>query len=246
MRKGIFVLVSVVLVGAAVFVASGLAQSQAKPKWEVEGRYAEACQCNVPCPCNFAQKPTYGNCDNTSVWQIEKGYYDDVRLDGLYVIVVGASPRGERFVDTVGNLAFARYYVDQQASEKQRKALEEIARSLNAAYLRIPLKKLSADEKVEAVQIQANLTADQAQVKIPGVLDFQTERLVGVDGKNPIEIVNGSVIIEWMPRIFAGQSKTYKYTGPMSWEYSGRSSYFARFRAHSEMASIRAVTGSSH
>lgn len=246
MRKSYRVLAGILLVVSASFVAYSLALPATPPKWEVEGHYSEACQCNVPCPCNFAQKPSYGNCDNTSVFQIAKGRYEDVRLDGLYVIVVGSSPEGERYVDTVGNLTFARYYVDQRANPKQRQALEEIARALNASYLRLPTRKLSADEEVQAVPIEATLTADRAEVKIPGVLDFHTERLTGADGQQPIEIVNGSVIIEWMPRIWAGQSKTYKYTGAKKWDYSGRSAYFARFKAHSNMPSIRPSAGAGH
>lgn len=245
MRKSAVVFAGLAIL-ATVFVACTLAAPEAKPKWEVEGSYAEACQCNVPCPCNFAQKPTYGNCDNTSVFQIEKGYYGDTRLDGLYVVAVGASPAGERYVDTVGRLTFARFYVDERANPKQRKALEEIARALNASYLRLGQAKLSADEQAKAAPIKARLTADQAQVSIPGVLDFHTQRLTGADGKSPIEIVNGSVIIEWMPRIWAGQSKTYKYSDAKKWDYSGRSAYFARFKAHSEMPTIKGSAGTHH
>lgn len=246
MRTVLGMVVAIVLLGTAILAVSSFGQAGAKPKWEVEGYYAEACQCNVPCPCNFAQKPTYGNCDNTGVFRIDKGRYEDLRLEGLHVVVVGSSPAGERFVDTVGNLTFARYYVDQRANPKQRQALEEIARALNASYLRLPTRKLSKDESVKAVPIQANLTATHAEVKIPGVLDFHTQKLTGADGKQPIEIVNGSVIIEWMPRIWAGQSKTYKYTDAKKWDYSGRSSYFANFKAHSNMPSIRPSAAAAH
>lgn len=245
MRRNLWVFGAILGVAAAGFVVSS-APPEGQPKWEVEGHYAEACQCNVPCPCNFAQKPTYGNCDNTSVYQIEKGRYGNTRLDGLYVIVVGSSPAGERYVDTVGNLTFARFYIDERANEKQRKGLEEIARALNASYLRLPTLKLSRDEEVKAVPIQASLSGKEASAKIPGVLDFHTRALTGADGKQRIEIVNGSVVIDWMPRLWAGQSATYKYKDAKKWDYSGRSAYFARFRAHSNMASIQPSVGAAH
>lgn len=245
-RKCVFSVVARVLLAAVpVLVTANVSRAEANPKWEVEGHYAEACQCNVPCPCNFGQKPTHGNCDNTSVYQIEKGRYGEERLDGLNVIVVASSPEGERYVDAVGALTFARIYVDKRANEKQQKALEEIARALNASYMRLPSLKLSADEEVKAVPIQVTIGAHGADATIPGVLDFHTKRLMGADEKEPIEIVNGSVVVEWMPRIWAGQSETYKYSDAQDWDYGGRSAYFANFKAHSDMASIRPSTASA-
>lgn len=239
MKKVYVFFAAVFVLGTLTFALGDSPPADEKPKWEVEGQYTEACQCYVPCSCNFGQKPTFGHCDNTSVYKIRKGRYEDVTLDGLTVVMVGSSPPGERYVDTVGNLTFARFYVDERANEMQQRALEEIARSLNASYLRLPVRKLSTDEGTKAVSIQADFGKDEAKVRIPGVLDFHTKRLIGADGKEPIEIVNGSVVIEWMPRIWAGQSKTYKYSDAREWDYSGRSAYFSSFEANSDMDSIR-------
>jgi hypothetical protein len=235
------------IMGALLLATSAsFSKSASKPKWAVEGLYVEACQCSIPCPCNFGQKPTHGNCDNTSVYQIKKGNYEEVQLDGLYVVLVGSSPAGERYVDTVGNLTFARYYVDERANPRQRQALEEIARVLNASYLRLPTRKLSANEEVKVVPIKADVTADRADVTIPGVLQFSTRRLHGAENQKPIEILNGAVLTEWMPQIWAGESKTYKYDGVKKWDYSGRSAYFARFIANSDMPSIQPSADASH
>jgi len=235
-----------ITVGLFLVASTGFSKTASKPKWAVEGLYVEACQCSIPCPCNFGQKPTHGNCDNTSVYKIEKGNYEEVQLDGLYVVLVGSSPAGERYVDTVGNLTFARYYVDGRANPRQRQALEEIARALNASYLRLPTRKLSANEAVKGVPIKADVTADRAEVTIPGLLEFSKRRLHGADSQKPIEILNGAVLTEWMPQIWAGESKTYKYNGVKKWDYSGRSAYFARFAANSDMPSIQPSVGASH
>jgi len=163
-----------ITVGVFLAASTGFSKTASKPKWAVEGLYVEACQCSIPCPCNFGQKPTHGSCDNTSVYQIQKGNYEAVQLGGLYVVVVGSSPAGERYVDAVGNLTFARYYVDERANPRQRQALEEIARALNASYLRLPTRTLSADEEVKIVPIRADVSADRAEVAIPSVLEFST------------------------------------------------------------------------
>ena len=141
------------------------------------------------------------------MYQIEKGNYEGEPLGGLYVVVVGSSPAGERYVDAVGNLTFARYYIDERANPRQRRALEEIARALNASYLRLPTRKLSSNEDVKVVPIKADVTADRAEVAIPSVLEFSTQRLHGAENQKPIEILNGAVLTEWMPQIWAGESK---------------------------------------
>ena len=33
------------------------------PNWNVSGDWFDVCKCNIPCPCEFAQTPTYGDCD---------------------------------------------------------------------------------------------------------------------------------------------------------------------------------------
>ena len=83
-----------ITVGLFLVATTGSSKTPSKPKWAVEGLYVEACQCSIPCPCNFGQKPTHGSCDNTSVYQIGKGNYEGVQLGGLYVVVVGRAPLG--------------------------------------------------------------------------------------------------------------------------------------------------------
>lgn len=42
------------------------------PKWHVVGDWFDTCKCNVPCPCSFAQPPTFGDCDGVLVWHIRE------------------------------------------------------------------------------------------------------------------------------------------------------------------------------
>ena len=34
------------------------------PNWKIMRDWFDVCKCNVPCPCTFAQTPTYGDCDD--------------------------------------------------------------------------------------------------------------------------------------------------------------------------------------
>lgn len=93
------------------------------PKWHASGDWFDACKCDVPCPCSFAQRPTYGECDGVLVWHVRDGRYGDVLLDGLNVLMVGSF---------VGNLwaehsdAYAAVFFDESADSAQREALQMI------------------------------------------------------------------------------------------------------------------------
>jgi hypothetical protein len=93
------------------------------PQWHVAGDWFDVCKCAIPCPCTFAQAPTYGDCEGVLAWHIREGLYGDVRLDGLNVVALGSFEgniwAGETKV-TVG------IYMDERADERQREALEII------------------------------------------------------------------------------------------------------------------------
>jgi hypothetical protein len=58
------------------------------PKWTATGDWFDVCKCNVPCPCEFAQVPTYDDCDGIMAYNIKKGSYGETPLDGLNVLAL--------------------------------------------------------------------------------------------------------------------------------------------------------------
>ena len=60
------------------------------PKWKVIGDWFDVCKCNMPCPCVFAQTPTYGSCEGILAYNIKKGNYGETLLDDLNVIAVSS------------------------------------------------------------------------------------------------------------------------------------------------------------
>jgi len=188
--------------------------------WEVEGRYIDACRCHVPCPCHFGMSPDYATCDASSVYQIEKGRYEDVQLDGLLAIVV------------LGKIE--RIYLDGAADGKQHLALEEIARALAGSLLRTGY-PLADNLEVKVVPIRATLTDEQAEVTVPGLLDIRSSSLTGGDGESRIELNNLDLGPAWMESVWAGQASVYTHSDGEVWDYSGRNSYFGRLRANSNM-----------
>ena len=97
----------------------------ATPAWQVSGQYYETCNCDFVCPCvpgQMAVTPTHGACQFAMAFQIERGRYEAVSLDGLGFIVLGLTPEAMGKGNwSVGLVA------DERASVEQRDAITAIA-----------------------------------------------------------------------------------------------------------------------
>jgi hypothetical protein len=90
-------------------------------KWQIAGQVLVACNCDWGCPCNFNARPTTGKCEGGWTWQIERGTYGDVTLDGLCLSVYANWPGAIH----EGN-GEALLLVDERASPAQRAAIETL------------------------------------------------------------------------------------------------------------------------
>jgi hypothetical protein len=93
--------------------------------WSVSGQYYETCNCDFVCPClpgQLAIRPSKGSCQFAMAFQIERGKFAAVTLDGLGFIVLGLTPeemgKGNWSVGLV---------IDTRASSEQRDAITAIA-----------------------------------------------------------------------------------------------------------------------
>lgn len=60
------------------------------PRWGVSGDWFDVCKCNIPCPCEFAQPPTFGDCDGVLAYHIRQGHYGEISLNGLNALGLGS------------------------------------------------------------------------------------------------------------------------------------------------------------
>jgi hypothetical protein len=93
--------------------------------WNANGQYYETCNCDFVCPCvpgQLAVSPTRGDCLFAMAFQIERGAYGALTLDGLGFIVLGMTP--EAMVK--GNWSVG-VIVDERATAEQRDAIVAIA-----------------------------------------------------------------------------------------------------------------------
>ena len=89
--------------------------------WELHGRSFGNCNCAYGCPCQFNALPTDGTCEAAVGYIIDKGFYGNIRLDGLMAgfTVKFPGPVHE------GN-GEQQLVIDERASEEQRTALQTI------------------------------------------------------------------------------------------------------------------------
>ena len=97
----------------------------AQTSWTASGQYYETCSCDFVCPCipgQMAVAPTKGSCIFAMAYQIERGSYGSVSLDGLGFILLGLTPEAMGKGNwSVGVIA------DERATAEQREALTAIA-----------------------------------------------------------------------------------------------------------------------
>lgn len=97
----------------------------ASTSWSVSGQYYETCNCDFICPCvpgQLAVRPTKGDCQFAMAFQIERGAFGHVRLDGLGFLILGYTPaemgKGNWSVGLI---------TDARATVEQRDAITAIA-----------------------------------------------------------------------------------------------------------------------
>jgi hypothetical protein len=92
--------------------------------WHASGLYFETCSCDFVCPCatsGMTAEPTDGTCTFAMAFQVARGQFGTVPLDGLGFIIVGLAPGAMNDGDwSVGVITDAR------ADAGQRDALAAI------------------------------------------------------------------------------------------------------------------------
>lgn len=148
------------------------------PKWKVSGDWFDVCKCNIPCPCTFAQAPSYGDCEGVLAYHINSGRYGETRLDGLNTLMLGVFKgniwAGESKV-TMG------YFFDERADERQRQALQMIFTGKAGGFMGELAKVFGEIRGQEFVQINFEIDRDLAswRAEIPGKVVARAEALTG-------------------------------------------------------------------
>lgn len=151
------------------------------PSWHVAGDWFDVCNCNVPCPCTFAQAPTTGHCEGVLVFHITEGRFGEVALDGLNVVALGTFDGNIWAGEATGfRLGF---FVDEQADGQQREALQAVFGG-EAGGPMAQLLSMSGPPEIAGLEfapIEVRVAGDLSSwhAEIPGKVEARAEALTG-------------------------------------------------------------------
>jgi hypothetical protein len=162
----------------------------ATPAWKVSGQYYETCSCDYMCPCILQQmsvKPSQGWCTFAMGFQIERGNFGNVALDGLGFVVLGHTPEEMAKGNwTVGVIA------DERASAEQRDAITAIASGQAGGPMSALGGLVGKFAGVESAAIRFDRNGMKWSVSAGKMVDMAAEAAMGInpDVKEPLKLSN--------------------------------------------------------
>lgn len=148
------------------------------PTWKASGDWFDVCKCKIPCPCEFAQEPTYGDCEGVLAYHIRNGYYGNTSLDGLNAIGIGAFEGNIWKGETKINLGF---FFDERADKEQREALQMIFSGKAGGFMAELAKLMGEIRGIDFAPIKFEISDDLGywSAEIPGKVFAKAEALGG-------------------------------------------------------------------
>ena len=149
------------------------------PAWKVNGQYYETCNCDFVCPCvpgQMAVTPSKGTCTFAMAFEIERGRYGSVSLDGLGFIVLGFTPE----VMAKGNWSIG-LISDDRASQEQLDAITAIASGAAGGPMSALSGLVGKFLGVESAPIRFDRNGAKWSVEAPGLVDMAAEGATGIN-----------------------------------------------------------------
>lgn len=197
------------------------------PRWELSGDWFDVCKCEVPCPCEFAETPTYGDCEGILVWHVRKGHYGDVELDGLNLVALG---RFEGNIWAGATKVAMGLFIDDRADDAQRQALQSIFSGEGGGWPGEFATLIGEMRGIEFAPIDLEIADDLAhwRAEIPGKALARAEALSGpttppgqrVQTVNPPGSEVGPGGVATWGRAVSDRADGFGF----KWEWDGRSS----------------------
>ena len=148
------------------------------PRWNLSGDWFDVCNCNIPCPCTFAQGPSYDDCEGVLAYRIKKGQYGEISLDGLSVLALSYFTSNIWAGDTKAIIAV---FFDDRSSEQQRDALNMIFTGKAGGFMGKFAKLIGEVRGMEYAPIKIEIADDLSywSAEIPGKVIAKGEALTG-------------------------------------------------------------------
>jgi hypothetical protein len=132
MNRILLLVLAVCIAGTVALAqyAEKVAPSSTKNDFDITSTYIEACSCDMFCPCYFNTHSTMHAdmqfCRANLVFHVDKGHYNDVKLDGAKVWI--SSDLGSDW--STGKDSWAVVTYDSSVTPQQKAALDDIVAQL--------------------------------------------------------------------------------------------------------------------
>jgi hypothetical protein len=165
-------------------------EDMAMPNWNLSGRYYETCSCDFVCPCLLGQMavpPTEGSCTFAMGFDVERGRYGDVSLDGLGFIVLGRTPE----VMNKGNWSVG-VIADERADAAQRDAIATIVSGAAGGPMAALSGLVGNFAGVESAPVRFTRDGVKWSVNAGKLVDMAAEGAMGInpDVREPLVLEN--------------------------------------------------------
>lgn len=195
--------------------------------YRMNGRFFEACDCYVPCPCWFDDLPDEDECTGLIAWQIENGEIEGIDVTGSAVVSV-SQHGGSRGAPHRAHVALL---VDERTDDDQ---LDVIRRAFTGD-LGGPLGELATMKArtvaVERAAISFVMDNDATSLTVPRRVAVRSSMLRG-STKRPITIGDGLLATLLGSPGLVGRSSRYRLTvaaEAIDIDVAGRSTTSGRF-----------------
>ena len=197
-------------------------------EWSMQGVEVSHCNCNIGCPCQFNALPTHGNCRAYMFFQIDKGHYGKVKLDGVRWGGLFTWPGPIH----MGN-GTAMVVVDKAASAEQKSAIEAVASgkdtdpgSLITQVFSTTLIK-GHPTVFKPLALELDEKAGTASIKVAGLIDASAEPIknivTGAVSRARVTLPEGFEYTD--AEYVSGSGKT---TGPIKLDFKSTHAHIAR------------------
>jgi hypothetical protein len=150
-----------------------------KDHWMILGKEFSNCNCAYGCPCQFNSPSTHGFCEAIAHVLIEKGHFNDIKLDGLKFTGIFKWP-GEI---ASGN-GQSQLIIDERADKRQREAIEKIATGQSTApgathfYVFNSVVSKRLDTIYAPIEMKIDINARRAHITINGLVESEGSPLI--------------------------------------------------------------------
>ena len=203
-----------------------MATLQEIPNWNMKADYAEACNCDYGCPCNFDGFPSNGFCRALVGYHIREGLYGDTKLDGLDIVNAYSWPKAIH----EGN-GTHQIFITNKANQEQRNAIISIfsgkAKGNGPFVIFASTTKYLLDPQF--VDIDIKIDGKKSSFSVPGIIDVQLENF-----KNPVTGEEQDTKVQ-LPKGFifkvadAAKTKVMRILTPsLNFDHSGKNAFYAK------------------